>query len=433
MNEKVINLINKLSQTDIEALKSIYYFRCLNEDLLYQMHYNKSVTGEIQDRGLVRRKIRLFKKLSLIDEVNYGIDLPALFLTSEAINVIRYSSNLSTNIYDAKKEIIKRGYYRASELRIYPKNINHQMHLNTFVIELQTKLQGLYPSKYYDEKHMSQYLRIRPDGLIQLLDVDFLLEMDMATESHKQLCEKWDNYRNFLTSREYAYRDRKIVMLFIVSNTDKLEDRKDLVRHSLSERLLDAINSDFDIYIGSKDELIDMVFKKAIPNLQGINELNNAIEKLLEVNHGFDIKSGETLKRFLCDTEYGLYIRKVNNNNNVIVENGKVQEFLFDEYSHRPISVLKKIAYLDRNNTVFKQNFNREISYLILVDNEETIFHDLKISGLVGIDNIYFTTLGRLKVMNFSEAIFQIDYLGNVHHFLDNGLTNRIFEKTLIG
>lgn len=432
MNEKNQTAMNKLSQTDIKALESIYHFRCLNEDLLYLLHYNQNSNGEFQDRGVVRKKIRLFKRLELIRLVTYEhAPLPAIFLTTNGVNIVRESLDLLNNVFDNNRQIVRRGYYRASELDIYKKNINHQIHLNSFVVNLKIKLKD-FKFDYYDEKYVSQYSNIRPDGLIQLFGLDFFLEMDMGTESKNQLRAKWDNYRSFLMSNEYYYRDRNIILLFILPDTSNLDERKDTIMHSISDRLLDIIGENFEIYIGTKNELIDMIINKVLPSIQGINSFNNTVEKLLEVNHGFITESGETIKQILPDSEYAARLKKVNHNGNIIVEKGKVQEFLYDDYKYRPTSIIKRISYHDKNNDIIRHYINRDMSYLILVDKEEVIFHDLKIYELLTSHNIYFTTFARLKAMIFCEAIFQFDLLGNIYHFSDNSLLNRVYERTLV-
>lgn len=431
MSNRIIKILNKLETKDIEALKNIYFFRCLNEDQLYQIIYNKNENGDIIPKTIVREKIKLFNDLNLIEAVYYGADIPVYFLTASGVDVIRHFYDLPNNIFDSDKKVIKRGYYRASELKMNPKYINHQTQLNNFVIAFSEKLNNQLIWRYYDEKYMSQYVNIRPDGLIQFLDVDLLVEIDMATESQNQLYEKWENYRNFLISNEYAYKERKMIMLFIVNNTEKIQERKDLVKYTLSERILDIIDSNFEVYIGTQEEILETIFKKIIPHAKGKDLMLNEISSILEMNHYFNVANGEILKSFLADTEYAFYIRKINRKNNIIVENGKIQEYLVDDYSFSPLSVLKKIAYLDRNNSIFKNKFGREISYIVVAENEEKMYHDLKVVDLVGVRNVYFTTLNRLKTMNFYEAIYQYDFLGNIYHFVDGGLQNRVFEKTV--
>ena len=43
--------------------------------------------------------------------------------------------------------------------------------------------------------------------------------------------------------------------------------------------------------------------------------------------------------------------------------------------------------------------------------------------------DIYFTTSERLRQMDFPEALFQYDAMGNLFHFTDYGLQQRVFER----
>jgi hypothetical protein len=437
MKNAIRDILKSLSQRDVEALQSIYMYRCLTLNQLYQLHYSKSLlTNELVSDRTAKKKVNELLKFGLIEEVEriskviFGEPDPVYFLTPSGIEVIRYCFDLPTNIYDAKKQVVKRGYYRASELKIYPKNINHQVHLNQFIIDF-TKMNSDVSWKYYDEKYVSQFTSIRPDGMLTILDTDFFIEMDMATESKKQLLEKWENYRNFINSREYAYKERKIVVLFVCENTTRIEQRVDLVKYTIYERIVDTIDADFDIYVGSREQLLALLSEKMIPALKGRHPQLSDIREVLSEKHGFQVSNGDVLNPVFKGTEFGLYLRKVNDESNILVENNRIQEFLLDDFSYSPLSVLNKMAYLDKNNLHFKDTFNREIPYIVVGRSEEHLYRDMKLVDIIGVKNVYFTTLERLKKAPLHEALFQFDFLGNVQHFSDSGLEERVFERTM--
>lgn len=437
MKNAIKDILKSLSQRDVEALKSIYTYRCLTLNQLYQLHYSKSLlTNEVVTDRTAKQKVKELLRFGLIEAVEplskviFGEPEPAYFLTPSGIEVIRYCFDLPTNIYDTKKQVVKRGYYRASELKIYPKNINHQVYLNQFVIDF-TQLNLDVGWKYYDEKYVSQFTSIRPDGMMTILDTDFFLEMDMATESRKQLLEKWENYRNFINSREYAYKERKIVVLFICENTNRVQERIDLVKHTIYERIVDTIDGDFDIYVGTKEQLLNLLMEKMIPTIRGKEARLFSIGKVLSENHGFHVSNGDVLNPVFGGTEFGQYIRKVSNENTILIENNRIQEFLLDDFSYSPLSVINKIAYLDKSNLLFKEKFNREIPYVVVGESEEQLYRDIKLVDIVGVKNVYFTTMERLQNDSFHEALFQFDVLGNVQHFSDSGLDERVFERTM--
>lgn len=434
MSKELADIINSLSERDVNAIKSIYDFRCLTTNQIYQLHYMKSVRndGEIVSDAYCKQKINDFLDMELIEKVEH-FKGDVFFLTTKGVNVVRHCFDLPTNIYDVNQKVVKRGYYRAFELKISQKYINHQLNLNQFLIDFILEEHDV-TWKYYDEKYISQFENIRPDGLLNMLDIDFFIEMDMATESKKQLYNKWDNYRRFLDSMEFQYIERKIVVLFVVENTANPQARIDLVRHTLEARLMDKVDLNFDVYIDTKENLLELLrYKIEVVNRKRVDkndEIFNAMAK-----HGFSIALGEKLKNIFNNIEYDFYCRKIDENNNVVIENNRLQEYILDSYYFSPFSVLKKIAFLNLSNVYFREKLNRELSYIVVVESEKSLFRDLKIMDLVVVDNVFYTTLDRLNTMPFHEALFQFDFLGNVHSFKDSSLSDRnfefnVFEKT---
>lgn len=431
MRKSLSELNSLLSQRDLHALKSIYDYRCLTAHQIYQLHFEEVATlDENISESYCNSAISKMLEYELIKEVKFKGGQTAYFLTSGGINVIRHHFELPTNIYDAKKKVVRRGYYRASELDMYPKHINHQIHLNQFVIDFQKrKFDVNY--KYYDEKNVSNYTHIRPDGLLSILDTDFFLEMDMATESSKQLHEKWENYRNFLLSREYAYREKRIVVLFIIGGTNKVKQRTDLVKKTIYDRLLDVIDSEFEIYVGTSEQLLELLEKRLLPMSKG--EIPPSTQKVIDVLtnvHHFNLYYGESVKHQFNNVKYAFYAVKQDDEGNVLMDNNRFQEFVVDDYFSESPTIISKISYHQKNNTFFKGKFGRDICYLIIAKNERQLYDDLRIIDMIGLPNIFFTTYKRLKERPFHEALFQYDLLGNMHHFTNNGLEERVFEDT---
>lgn len=418
------------NERDIQALKSIYDYRCLTAEQIYKLHYMFSAKDDekIVSDTYCKKKLAEFVELELllIKEHPRG---DVFFLTTQGINVIRYAYNLPANIFDYERSIVKRGYYRAYELDLAPRYIDHQLSLNDFIVDFILEKHDLH-WKYYDEKHISDLRNIRPDGLLRMLDINFFLEMDMATESKGQLYEKWDNYRRFLDSSEFENIERKIIVFFIVESTANPQSRIDLIKHTLGERLMDKVDVNFEIYVGTSEELLG-VLNRLINLSRG--EIKSVSDEVFETlaSHGFAVGLGENLRRIFKGVEYEFYARKMDEGNKVIIENGKIQEFLVDNYYSEPFSVLKKIAFLSVSNVYFKERAGRTISYLVIAESVEKLYRDLKIMDLTVVDGVYYTTLKRLKERPFSQALFQFDFLGNVHSFKNNGLKDRMFDFTV--
>lgn len=433
MKNSIKDILNSLSQEDVESLRSIYFFRCLTAQQLYHLHslHNKSISEDI-----VKHNIQALVSFGLIEEVEritkvlFGEPEPVYFLTPLGIEVIRYCFDLPTNIYDSKKQVVKRGYYRASELKLHPKMINHQVHLNQFVIDF-AKMNPNLNWKYYDEKYVSQFTNIRPDGMLTFLDTDFFLEMDMGTENKNQLYNKWENYRNFILSREYSYKEKKIIVLFICENTNRLEERINLIKYTIFEQIIDIIDSDLEIYVGTKDQLLSLLQHKIIPTLKNENPITPKLRDSFAERYGFQIFDGEALNPIFDNQEFSYYIRKVNDDNHIVIDHQRIQEFLVDDFSYSPLSILKKIAYFDKSNCFFREVYNRDISYIVIGETEEQIYQNLKLVDIMGTSNVFYTTYSRLQKLPLHQALFQFDFLGNIYHFLNNGLEEREFEKNI--
>lgn len=423
------------SKETLYMLKDIYTYRCLTIKQSYTRYHQQ--TG-MSLKEYVDVIIKPLINQGLIELVKFN-DNMAIFITNKGIDLLKTKFNLVSDIYDVNTGKVVKGYQTAAKLKMLPKLINHQVHLNQFVFELKDAVikDGSYnikdkPFEYFDEKFMSKYTCIRPDGMIQLQGVDLFLEMDMSTENLNQLTNKWNNYRMFLKSIEYRQNKNKIIILFIIANTTKVQERINLVRKTLTDTLVDFFDDKIDIYIGTKDFIFNYLFNKLIPQINNSYFLENYIlSDLLKSKHGFYPIPTSSLPNQFNNIDYGNYIRKINRNNKIPIENGKIQEFIFQEALYEPMSLIYKISYLSRNTSMFYHQRKREIDYIILVENEKTIFNDLKVSEILGLEHIMFTTKKRLESMPFYEAIFTIGQSGIVRHFKDSGFKIQEFEFNL--
>lgn len=414
----------KLTSHDIRFFYSIYEYRCLSEKQAYDYFYEEAYVSLETFR---RAKISKWVKNELIEVIEYK-EQKAIFLTNNAIEIIREEFGLSTNIVDSEKKVVRRGYYSAAELKMLPRLINHQVHLNQFVLDFKALAEEYGVNwKHYGEKFVSQYFGMRPDALLKFYGVDIFLEQDMSTESRVQLLAKWEGYRTFLRSNEAQGNTRKIIMLFIIDGTKSVEKRKDLVRYTAGDSLIDLLGDKFDIYVGTRSELLDILFSNIIPSLQMMNTMHSKLMKVMSEKHGFVIRDAARLRNFLVETEYSFMIYKTTEEGNLLSENGRIQEYLLDDATGCPFSMISKIAYHKRNSSAFFRENNRHISTIFIVDSEEEVKRHLKLSSLMGTDEIYFTTFNRLTKKDFSKALFQFDRSGAMYHFADPGLIKREF------
>ena len=353
----------------------------------------------------------------------------ALFLTKLGIDVVIDAYQIPINIVDIETNGIRRGYYRASELKMLAKNIPHQVHLNQFMLDFKTFYENSQISlnwEYYDEKYVSIYTKIRPDGMISILDTDLFLEMDMSTESKAQLIDKWKHYKAFLNSVEHRNNDRKVIVLFIVDNTNLIENRKNLIKLTAQDIVLNDIDDKFEIIVGTKEELLKEVFQTIIPDLMETNYKKSKLASAL-CNLNFDVVSAIPLANKLSNSDYGYFIRKLDKSNNLIIENSKVQGYFVDYYTDNSLSFLAKVAYLDRNLSNFHYYYKWTPSYILVCDDINRLYNDLKLFKLDCTNNVFFTTVERLQTLPFHEALFQFNFDGDMFSFKNSGLRDRIF------
>ena len=409
-------------------LHNIYLFRCLTIKQVYRSFYeNKFNTlNKFMDT-----KLNELLKYEIIEEVVFNKTNVALFLTKLGVELIKNVFDLPNEIFDIKRKKIIRGYYRASELKMLPRLIPHQVFLNQFVLDFEkiyTHKNIKSPWKYFDEKYVSKYTNIRPDGLINFLDTDLFLEMDMGTETKSQLIDKWKHYRAFLSTSEYNNNNNKIIVFFILENTSNLESRKNLVKYTASQILLDSFDSNFDIIVGSRVEILKRLFNVIIPDIQQTNYKLECLKEIISNKHHFKVANGLNLKNKLNNAHYELYIRKIDEDNKVMVEKGKVQEYLLDYYYGDNLSIINKIAYLSKNSSSFKRYFNREIYYIVVVDDLSLLYKDLSLFDLVLEKSVFYTTIERLDTLPFYKALCQFDNFGRLYSFIDSGLYMRSYD-----
>lgn len=429
MRKELRDAINELERVDIKLLHKLYLFRCLTIRQAYRVLYKEEYDSFLDFEN---ERLNKLIELGVIEKVAFHIDNFALFLTTNGVDIVREAVQLPTQIFNPDTKTVKRGYYRAGELRMSPRLINHQVHLNQFILEFSNIAEDYgYTFNYFDEKHVSQYFTIRPDGLIQIYDTDFFIEMDMGTESQKQLTEKWNHYRDFFRSQEYNEKEKKIVVLFITQTNKNLDARKDIVRYTASQAIIDVFGEEFDMHIGSREELLKLVFEELIPDMVQQNDTKAKVLRLLHQYHGFSIAQGERLRGMLHDTTYEYYIRRLNEDGGIRALFGRVQEFVLDDYTTQPLSVLHKITYHKRNSNSYRLKMQREIPYIVVASDEQTLYKDLLVTDIKNLENIFFTTVERLERRDFHSALFQIDMQGNLYHFKNDGLSERVYESNV--
>ena len=418
------SFISILTETEKDVLKKLYYLRTLNIEQAYT--FCAEPNTDVEDiNEFVSTSITRLTKSSCLEVVPFNYNF-ILFLTPDGIEVVRELLNLPTSIVHPQNGTISRGYYRASELKMKDRLINHQLHLNQFLLQFETdfKKYGLNEDyKYYDEKHLSRYKDIRPDGLLQFNDFDLLLEMDMNTESKKQLSNKWEHYRAYLSKKAYMDPNhKKMIVFFICEGPSRIIERKDLVAKTSHDTLGYLFSEKFEIYTGNTSSLLKLFFEQLYPYLKDENTSVHHVRILLQEYHDFNLYKVNQLIPDGLIGNYSLYIRRVCD------VTGEVTDMLFDDWRFGQISLLTNIAFLNKNSFLINKYIGANYRYLILIDDLNKTHAVLSQANLLNHSKLLFTTVDRLMNLPFHQAIFTITGEREIYSFKDDSLTNVIYE-----
>jgi hypothetical protein len=398
--------------------------RCLTLHQAYKYFYkNRYTLEELLNKVLI--PMQLEKIIKIVPFLgNYSI-----LLDRKGHDYLR-DNILVKEIMDSDRGKIRRGYNNLGENNMETRAMNHQVHLNEFVLEAEENIKIINSGTnfdinydYKDEKQVSKYYYIRPDGLLSLNIVnpdnnksafDFFLEMDMSTETAAQLVTKFKRYQDFVKSKEFYARHEKIIVLFIVANTERLNERKRLIRKTLNENF-NRYNKRFDVFIGTKNECLTFLFNSIFNK----NDPVDIIKK--------SPLAGE-LKNILSSSE--LQLETINIPSYLIrLNNGKI--FYYDSYLNSLNSVISKIMYYHHINNEYKIKYKTDIDYLIITSSPLETLCDLEALNILNTKHIYFTTPERLNTMPLYEAIYMYGYDGSISHFADNDFTKLVFEQNL--
>ena len=420
-----------MDEEDGKALLAIYRYRCLSESQILNFVYHND--GDERLKNLLAN--------GLVESVKYQPANNVYFLTTLGVGCTEaiYSDVLQSLYGTERKTILKAG-----ELKIKEQNINHQIHLNEFVLQFVTSFHGVIDYKYYDEKFMPKASDfMMPDGMLDLPNYFVLLEMDMGTETLQRLRQKWDSYRLFLNSPGSFYQGKPIVMFFILDGVKNIELRRRNIMSCILEYLSDRIDGQFEVYIDSAENLQEVIKSKLINtnNIKKINTINEAeFCVLLKSNYGFSIAVHPPALSKI-NAPFSFYMRKLNGDMHVIVEDGKAQEYLMDIWLDGRLSVCRNLMYFRRISEDVRKCTGRYLPYVVVVPSELWIAKVFQAMKLCEPKNIYFTTLERLEKINnikskknygWPDALFQIDRLGNLVHFNDGALRETVHERKIL-
>lgn len=433
MKKTLITLLEKtLKEEDLLTLSHLYLYRAMDIEQIFSYIYNVGSDSSSDKRKRTVIKKRLTEN-GLVTSTTYQPGKEAYQITNKGIEIVRYARDLPKEVLDDNKQV-KRGYYTAADLNLNPRLINHQVHLNQIMLEFGEKARDVgLPWQYYDEKFLSSYSGIRPDGMISILDHDIFIEVDMATESKAQLIEKWQHYRSFVHSEEFRMKSRKIIVLFDVDNIiskNKKRKRIQLVKQTVIEAFLDEIRNGLDIVIKAKDDIIPYIFDSLIPRIINRNSDENNTLRILEES-GWTLSYGHQLNKVLAGDFYNYFVRKLDDNGNVIKFSGTLQEYFLDFYLDEELSVLHRVENFNRNSHLFKEAYGRGIRLIIATRSIENLYEDLSLFGqkILGSPNLFVLDINKMSPQNeLFQNLYVLGTKGEVYQIISRDHSRQEFK-----
>lgn len=393
-----------ITPDDHNALHEIYRHRCLNETQLTKYVYYARDDGY---NGYALRRIKGLVSFGLLDVHEYGANQKCVFfLTYRGVQYVRDTAGRP--LYRVKERSGRKRYETSpSGLWLPDSMLDHQTRLNDLALDLIWRCH-LDPDCYKDNLFASNFTYAQPDGVIELPERDFFLEMDMGHERMSALRGKWDHYRGYFKSRDYQlHRNKPVTVLFATENVSSVSRRRRTVVKSLSRTSMDLLGPQFDCYITSNDELGAIIERLTL----GQPGIYQRVCSLLEQKHRVTFKTPEQPPGTLFP-DCRLFEALDGN------------RFFFLDGSDRPMSVLKRIAYFGQERSSLG-----ETRLLILVPDEESACVDELSSEVRPDREVCYTTEKRLYQRPFYEALFQFDQLGNRFRFSGPDLGDLVFER----
>ena len=311
-------------------------------------------------------------------------------------------------------------YLIPAHLKLNDMIVQHQLNLNEYVLRYVNTYQG--ELRYYDEKYVGAIFKhIRPDGVLYHDGIYYFLEMDMNTERKTRLRLKWDNYRQFLGSEEYAHIEAHVKVMFILGGeVCDTSVRKYNLKKYIDDNLYGYINDDFNLYIDTPDNLLNLTSKRK----DVLSNVRNVLEST-----GFRMYKGTDTAIPKYTFDYRAAIMK---DGKILSKNGIPYDFMVDIMTDENMYTYRKIAVYPEMNTEYKYVKGFNLNLLRVVKSEMEAYKVAKDTGVYSA-RVFYTTADRLRDYSFYSALFQVDKNGYLYHFSNNDLGTKEFERNILG
>ena len=393
-----------ITPDDHNAMHTVYRHRCLNEEQLTKYIY---CTRDDGYNGYALRRIKALVSFGLLEVHEYGPEHKCVFfLTYRGVQYVRDTAGKP--LYRTRERSGRRRYEATpGGLWLPDTMLDHQTRLNDLALELVRRC-GLDPGCYKDNLYASNFTYAQPDGVLELPERDFFLEMDMGHERMSALRGKWDHYREYFKSRDYQlHRNKPVTVLFATENVRYVSRRRRTVVKSLARTSMDLLGPLFDCYIAPNEELITIMERLVLKQPGAYQRACGLLGEKHEVSFWGPVEPARPMSP-----------------ESQLIEAPDGSRFLFLDGSDRPMSGIKRIAYFGQERASLGG-----VRLLVLVPGEDGACVDELDSGTKPDGRVCYVTEKRLQKRPFYEALFQFDQLGNRFRLSGPGPGGLVFER----
>lgn len=410
-------VLDKLTDMQFVVLKNIYQYRYLSYEQVMRLTYLKDSVNTTQAKKSTTRLLNTLIRYECIDETEVS-NTTAYSLKQRGVNALLDHNFIEAEMFDVERNEVIRAYYRPHELEMGINLLPHHLALNEFVIDWKAMYEDLNLTKsceYKDERGVSRsYLfrsdnedtidfTMKPDGMFFTDEKDFIIELDMGTETSTQLLKKWSKYKNFFVSRSGRSYKKPLHVLFVLAETrngkkeSMFDNRKAIVRSTIEKSFQGWERKDFEISVGTHDEMLHALKTEFNDELSSLES-----EVLLDLR-----KKKWTIKK--QKNSGGFWIEK-RNEKGLIKKNGRVAKyhFLFENF--------------DSNQNFFDmRSFPKKQKDLLFMKMKKEISEELNEKQLLEIFQMYYKVNRPFQVVVIKEdkikefyKKFNIYKLGNI-------------------
>lgn len=393
-----------MNQRNLEILTTIYQLRILSREQVAKTFFPKD-TDSSRGNTYCDKVLRDMIKEGLLQKKKTGGKTYYQTTTRGCSALKKYDiSFLGTSCIPFDE------FRPNSKILLKDKHISHQEHLNDFILSLIQKKSPLNWA-YRDDMYVNKEFMgvFHPDGVLECEQDCFFLEMDMGTESVKQLRDKWLRYRKLL-ARGFMRNWNTVTVLFLQKSTRSIQRREAIIR-TIQDTISDLTDRvHFDIRIGDEKDLFEWFYEEMLRKY--ITGERSDYEKPL-LQSGYSISRANGLSTGRTNPAY--YVRAKGEDGKIRTIHGIADEFLLDENFYQPQSVLFNVTLFEEMMQEVELQNHRKMRYVIVERTEGDSSEILKAEAK-NRDGILFTTRKRLTEKEGSERFYkQID--GITYHY----------------